>query len=229
MLRFVVLALLVVNAAFFAWTRGWLGEGLGSPFAQAEREPERLVRQVNGDAVRLLTPQAASAALTVVAQLAAASEPGAARCVQSGPFAGPDAAAAEKAARDAGAGGEALTVTRGERGGLFIIYMGRYADRDALARKLDELKRLKVDAEELRNAPELAPGLSLGRFAEREAADAALAGLAEKGLRTAKVIVMTAPVPTAMLRVRPVDDALQVKLAALKLPGGQTFRPCATE
>ena len=44
---------------------------------------------------------------------------------------------------------------------------------------------MKLDAEELRGMPELQPGLSLGRFDSKPAADAALARMVQRGVRTA--------------------------------------------
>lgn len=61
MLRLViVLLLLAANGLMLAWQQGWLG---GVAPAQQDREPERLKRQVNPDALRVLPPLAASAAL----------------------------------------------------------------------------------------------------------------------------------------------------------------------
>jgi hypothetical protein len=121
---------------------------------------------------------------------------------------------------------ESWSAQTSQRKGSFVIYMGRYADRDALQRKLDELKRLKVDAEELRNAPELAPGLSLGRFDDAKAAETELARLAQRGLRTAKVITITPAVPQVTLRAPAADPALRARLVALKMPSGPGFVAC---
>lgn len=56
MLRALVLALLVANAAFFAWRSGWLEplHGVIGARPEGEREPQRLQRQVNPQAVQLL-------------------------------------------------------------------------------------------------------------------------------------------------------------------------------
>lgn len=83
MLRTLLLVLLLANAGVYAWSRGWLEPMFIAP-ALAEREPARLTRQVNPDAVRVL-PAASEAA-------ARAQAP---RCVEVGPFGLVDAAAAE--------------------------------------------------------------------------------------------------------------------------------------
>jgi hypothetical protein len=52
MLRLLVLALLLANALFFAWSRGWLDPVLGAS-AQGDREPQRLSNQVRPEVVQL--------------------------------------------------------------------------------------------------------------------------------------------------------------------------------
>lgn len=83
MLRTLLLLLLLANAGVFAWSRGWLEPMWVAP-DHVDREPARLDRQVNAEAVRVLP---------------AASEPvargPALRCVEVGPFGLVDAAAAE--------------------------------------------------------------------------------------------------------------------------------------
>lgn len=88
MLRLLVVLLLAVNGAFFAWSQGWLDAVIGS--ARGEREPARLAAQVRPDEVKLLPPRAASAAL------AAAAVAGAPVCLEAGPFAGAELEAAER-------------------------------------------------------------------------------------------------------------------------------------
>ncbi|HEY6132395.1 MAG TPA: hypothetical protein VIW70_00340 [Rubrivivax sp.] len=71
MLKGVLLALLAANVLVFAWSQGWLSPLLRPP-GTAEREPERLLQQIDPGSVRLLpvppakdsTSPAASAAAT---------------------------------------------------------------------------------------------------------------------------------------------------------------------
>lgn len=82
MLRTLLVLLVLANLGVFAWSRGWLEPVWVAP-EHAEREPARLSRQVNAEAVRVLP---------------AASEPvgrASLRCVEIGPFGLVDAAAAE--------------------------------------------------------------------------------------------------------------------------------------
>ena len=53
MLRWLVIALLVANLGFWAWKQPSIAQALGLP-QQQDREPERLLRQIRPDAIRLV-------------------------------------------------------------------------------------------------------------------------------------------------------------------------------
>ena len=81
---------------------------------------------------------------------------------------------------------------------------------------------------ELKDAPALQPGLVLGRHPSADAAEAALASLAQRGVRTARVVTAPARPSTAVrLRLPAADAALQARLAGLRLPGGLALAACA--
>lgn len=224
MLRTLALVLLLANALLLAALTGVFDGGA----AKGEREPERLQRQHQPGLVRVLPPQAASAALAAAsAQAAAASSAQALACLEAGPFSATDAETAERTLREAGLAAGAWQVQRQDDPGAFMIYMGRYADREMLQRKLAELKRLKIDGEDLRGAPELQPGISLGRFDDLASANAAMAQMAQRGLRTARVITLRQAQSQTVLRVPAADAALRARLAGLQLPSGPGFLPCA--
>jgi len=83
-------------------------------------------------------------------------------------------------------------------------------------------------AEELRNSPDLQPGLSFGRYETRAAADAALAQLAAQNVKPARVVTINIPVVVTLLRVERADGPLAGRLTQLNLPPtGAGFRPCA--
>ena len=252
MLRALVALLLLANLLLLAWQQGVLGSGLRAP-SQAEREPERLQRQVNPEQVRVLSTQAASAALAAASAVAvapapapaadgaasaaaAASAPASAAeqaglgCLEAGPFAATELPAAEAAMRAADLPAGSWSAAPSQRKGSFMIYMGRYPDELALTRKLEELKRLNVEAQAITHSPDLQPGVLLGRFTDKDAADAALATLVQRGVRSARVATLTAPVTVTMLRLPAADAGLRDRLAALKLPPGQLgFAACATD
>jgi hypothetical protein len=225
------LLLLVVNAGFFAWSQGWF-DGLAFFRAQPEREPERLARQFQPHLLRVVSPGATSAPAGAGAPAASATDTGqdALACVEAGPYTAADAAAAEALLEPLLPAGS-LTRRTVERPGVWIVYAGRYIAADALQRKIDELRRLQVPFDEVTSPPDLAPGLSLGRFDSRPGAEQALERLTQRGVRTARVVVLTEPSTRIALRVERADAALAAQLAGLPgsiagQPLAQAFKPC---
>jgi hypothetical protein len=53
-----VLALVVANLAFFVWTQGWVSPWLPAPW-QGQREPQRVLGQVNPERVAVRRTDAA--------------------------------------------------------------------------------------------------------------------------------------------------------------------------
>jgi hypothetical protein len=216
MLRTLAAALLLANVLFFAWSRGWLAPALQPPH-HGEREPERLAAQVNPKSVSLFTPQAASAAL------AAAST----ACLEAGPFTDAEVQAAEVALESASMPARSWARQDGSAAPVWLVQMGKFADLASMRAKAEELKRIKVDVEELRSPPDLAPTLVLSRHETREAAEAALVQVTQRGVRTAKVAAFQAPAQH-WLRVARADVELQARLQAVKRPAiSGEFGPCA--
>jgi hypothetical protein len=127
-LRALLAALIVANLLFFAFTRGALDGLLG---LQANREPERLARQVRPETIRLQP-------------VSAASTPTEARaCVETPPFGAGDAPAVE-AVLAANLPAGSWTDTRGERTlgtRTEVTHSYRVANADAaLAARLATLK-----------------------------------------------------------------------------------------
>jgi len=206
MLRAWVALLLLANAAFFAWSQGWL-DGVTGFRARGEREPERLLRQVHPEAVKVLSPQAVAAAASAAeARLA---------CLEAGPF-GPAEAITAEAALSGVLPTGGWTRVKVDTPGVWIVYMGKYPNREAQQKKEDELARIKVAFEALKNTPEHEPGLSLGRFDNRAGAEAALAQLTLRGVRRATVVELSKPSTAQLLRISRADGELAAKLAALK-------------
>ena len=106
------------------------------------------------------------------------------------------------------------------------IYMGKYINKEAMNRKRLLLQQMGVPFE-TPLSPQLNPGLSLGNFNTKAEADAALAVLSDRGLRTAKVVLERPELPTQWLRLPAVNPPLQHKLQTLKLPlGDKLLQPC---
>lgn len=239
MLRACVALLLVANLGFYAWTRGWLDAVIGIP-AHGGREPERLARQLRPETIRILTPSAAQGAPVPRPSAPAPPAPGAPAapvsfsggdgafaCLQAGPYAPPEAARVEAQLRAslAGLAPGSLVNAKVETQGTWLIYMGRFANREALAKKQDDLRRIpSLVYEEVRELPQLEPGLVLGRHASRAAAEASLAKLAERGVRSARVLALSAPASMYNLRFPHADEALRAQLH--KLEHSAAFVPC---
>lgn len=214
MLRALVALLLLANAAVFAWSQGWLGEGSGTHSAGAEAAT-RQARQIRPQSVVILSPTSARAAAAAFA------------CLEAGPFNAGQLTLAESALQPLLPAGS-WTDVRTERPAVWIVYMGKYETTELMARKQAEVTRTKIEFEELRNAPDLEPGLALGRFDSREAADRALAQYAQRGLRSARVVELVPPATSHMLRIEKAGSAVLAQATALRNDAlGSGFVACA--
>ena len=221
MLRALLFALVVANLGFYAWTQGWL-DGVVGTRANGDREPERLARQVRPETVLILPPEAGAASGAVATPALA--------CLEAGPFSANEVAAASAALKEAlpNAAEGSWAEVKTETAGAWIVYMGKFGDAEGLAKKEQELKRLKVEFEPVRNLPALSGGLSLGRFEQRANADKALERFTQQGIRTARVVEITAPASGIVLRAARADPELAARLGALKSSRlGKGFGACA--
>jgi hypothetical protein len=224
MLRALLLLLVLANGLFFAWTRGAFAPGWPPP-SHGEREPGRLAAQLHPELVVVMTPGAASAALAAAAAASAAAR---LVCLEAGPFNEAEVVAAEAVLAAAALPAGSWQREQVELASAWMVYFGRFADSDARRTKEEELRRLKLSVEHVKTPPELVPGLMLGRYDSRDAADAALAQLTQRGVRTARVVALPTPPPQHWLRAERADPELQARLAALQPPlAGNGFLPCA--
>lgn len=223
MLRFLVLLLLAANLLFLAWTQGWLLPVFAPPM-HGHREPERLATQVRPEAVALLAPQAASVAL---AQAAAASEAAQRVCLLAGPFADAEIAAAEAAVNAASLPtGSWAREPADPTTPRYMVYLGRFTDRELMRTRAEELRKLDLSPEEA-TGPTFAPGLVLGRHVTRQAAEEALTDAQARGVRGARIVDLPGPPAKYFLRVPAADPQARGRLVALK--GGALrdgFSPC---
>jgi hypothetical protein len=235
-LRALVLALALANLGYYLWTQGWLDDVIGVR-ADSQREPDRLKRQVRPETVQIL-PAGTGGSLTApvivaaappapAAAAASAASSAAGACLEAGPFGAADIDAAVSAAQGALPPGSWADV-KIDKPGVWLLYMGRYGDAELLAKKKEEIGRMKLPFEDVRSPPSLAPGLSLGRFDDRANAEKALATVALRGVKSARVVELTPVVSTHVLRVDGADAALVKQLAELKVGAlGKGFVPCA--
>ncbi|MFM2065099.1 MAG: hypothetical protein RLZZ584_8 [Pseudomonadota bacterium] len=202
MLRALAVLLLVANLAVFGWTQGWL-VGLIGQGPDSDREPRRLAAQVNADSIKVINP-------ATLARLQNQTV-----CLEAGPFSQAELVQIDSLARSALPEGSWSLLTR-EKPGSWLIYMGKFPNREAMQRKADELKRLNVAFEELRGPAELLPGLGMGRFGRSDEAQESLRRLVERRVRSAKVVQLVAPSVSHHLRVPKADAALQASAASLR-------------
>ena len=202
MLRAAVLALLLANGVFWAWSHGALS-GLGLGPARPD-EPERLAQQVHAQALRLApapgdaAPAPARAASTpdTAPEATAASSTGI--CLQAGPFDERQAGVLRSAAQALPAGRWRLDGTA--LPGRWMVYIGKLADADAVRAK---------------------------RFASEEAATRALTDLGRKGVRTVHVVPERRDSSAFMLRLPQADAALRAQVLALgPALAGKELRAC---
>jgi hypothetical protein len=197
-------AIWAVNTGRWVWPDAWRGE---------VREPERLTRQINPDAivikgvikeviksekpaeskleVKAATVTLASATTQTTAPVTAASAPAVTTtlCLLS---AGNEAAQSAKlstAIKDALPNAK-LQTTVSREGGFWMVYMGKYVDAPTTNKKFAELEKLKIPGDYgiLRDTPAYQPGISLGAFRERENANLRLTEVVKKGVKSARVV-----------------------------------------
>ena len=221
MLRTVVLLLLLANAAFFAWSRGWLGE----PLRHGQSEPGRLAAQVRPEALIVLPPKAANAAVQ-----AARAE--ALVCLEAGPFTGAGAqselGAAEALLAQAQLPASAWTRVEPPAAPVWLVFAGRYPDAPLRNSREEDLRKLGLSFERIDVPADLAPGLVLSRHGSRDDADGWIKHKAPAGLRGVRIVQLPLPPPSVRLRVPRADAEQAARLRALPaaaLAGG--FRPCA--
>lgn len=231
MLRLAVIALLLANAGYYAYTQGWLrSAGLVTP---EQAEPQRLQQQIRPETLKVLRAQGATnnptpppaPAVAPAADTTAAAPADAGECLQAGIFDEKQATALRTAAAALPPGSWSLEPT--PITGRWMIYMGRFDDQDTLDKKRAELRARKVDFDRAGGTLEL--GLSLGRFSTEEAAQRGLTALNAQGVRTARVIQERQAATGFILKLPAVTDAQRQRWLATLRPAmaGKTLGSCS--
>ena len=229
MLRPLLLLLVLLNLVFYVWSSGRLAGFGWAPVQQSE--PQRSA-QAEAETLHILSPSELEALRQSVAsesasapKLTPASAPVASQCLQAGWFT-PDQAGALRLSLGAGMPPGSWQFEAGIEPARWIIYMGKYDNPQALAKKRAELRQLNIAIQALDN-PQLEPGLSLGSFETKASAEADLARINKHGVKTAKVVLAQAERSSQRLKLPAVDTALQARLEALKLPlAGKALIAC---
>ena len=213
-----VLFLALLNAGYFAWSHQMLRAYGFGPATQSE--PQRVVQQIQPQWVRIVPGDEARRA-----DLSAQAPVRAGECLQSGPLDDAQAATLRQLAQAVLPAG-AWSLDSVAEPGRWIVYLGRYPDAQALARKRAELASLNLRFEPINN-PALEFGLSLGGFDTEERARAELLTLSQRGVRTATVVQERPEVRGTLFRVPVVDDTLRPRLDELKTAlAGKLLRAC---
>ena len=219
MVRFFLLALVLANAAYFAWSDGLLAPYGFAPDTQ--REPQRLAQQIQPQALRVLSPAEFQALQT---QISAAQAPR--ECLTLGPFDEAQTAIVRKALDGALPAG-AWQLNASHIAPRWIIYMGPYTSADMLSKKRAELATLNLHIDALNN-PALEPGFSLGGFETKALADAELLRLNGRGIHTAHVVQELQESTAYQLRLPAADAAQKARLADLRVQlGNRLPKPCS--
>lgn len=194
-LRSVLVVLVLANVVLWAWHQPQVAQALGLPGPEAQREPFRLTRQVQPEAVRVLGSASSpggtqTAATTTPPASNAAAANDSVTCLQAGPL---DDAGFSQATAQLGTLGlqsDRWVDIRREIPGQWMVYMGPYRSAEQLKRKHDELQRMKIDTEDVVAPEALNPGFGLGRFSSTSDAQKHLAALQLKGAHSAKVVTV---------------------------------------
>lgn len=214
MLRLLVLFLLLANGAYFAWAQGYLQPWGMGPLQQAE--PQRLEQQIRPESVRVLSREETRRIDANAARLP--------ECLQTPLFDEAQAEPLRQALASWPSGSWSLDGA--SEPARWIVYMGKYQNAEQVERKKAELRYLGVSFETINNA-ELEPGLSLGGSATQADANQQLARLANRGVRTARVVQERPEVAGLRLTLPAVDDAIRPKLDELRTAlAGKPLRPC---
>lgn len=218
MLRLLLLVLLLANGVYFAWTHGMLRDYGMAPAQQ--NEPQRVAQQIKPEAARVLS---AGELKKVEAQVQADLLPK--ECLQVGTFDEAQATSLRSALESTLPSG-AWHLHSAQEPARWIVYMGKYATEQAQAKKRAELLKMEIKTEALNN-PALEMGLSLGAFESQAAANAELARLTQRGIRTARVLQEREESTVFTLKLPALTEALKAQLEGIK-PAleGKSLRRC---
>lgn len=219
MLRLLVLALVLANGAYFAWAQGLLRPYGFAPVQQTE--PQRLTQQLRPEAVTLLS---AAEIKRIEQQVQADLVPK--ECLRAGPFDDAQAATLRNALEGALPAGS-WQLDKLNLPARWIVYMGKYASPEAMAKKRGELANLNLKVEGLNN-PALEPGLSLGGFDTQAAATSELQRLSQRGIRTARVVQEREESHITQLKLPAVSESLKARLTDIKPAlAGRPLKSCS--
>jgi hypothetical protein len=224
-LKFIFWSLLAVNAALFAYGQGYLGH-----FSGNEREPERLLKQLNADKLVIIPAEKANNVSAATAAAAAASAakaaPEALACLEIGSFVLADARRFETQLAPLNLGDrQSRRNLPGTEVSSYIVYIPPQGSKEAADKKAGELRGLGVtNYFVMSDSSPLRWGISLGVFKTEGAAQNQLAMLMKQGVRSARVAPRMSGSKLLGFQFRDVDAALKARLEQIStgFPNAET-------
>jgi cell division protein FtsN len=211
-LRMLVLALLLANAAYFAWAQGLLAAYGFVPARQSE--PERLAQQIRPEAMQLITNNSPARPSDTAPASATTAPSTTTQCLQVGVFTEQQAHAL-RARLQSSLPKDSWSFESSGDSVRWIIYMGKYISKEAMNRKRLKLQQLGLSFEPP-VSPALNPGLSLGSFSSQAEAENTLTQMNQRGIRSAKVVLERPELPSLWLKLPAADASIRTRLDALK-------------
>jgi len=214
-MRALFLLLLLANLAFFAWAHY-----LSPPDPGSDRQP--LTHQLDPQKLPIVAPPPARAPAAAAGPRAAAGA-----CLEWGSFTLFDVKTARNLLEPLALGAR-LSERPVEETANWWVYMPPQGDNQSAQRKGAELRALGVENFfVVQDEGSYRWAISLGVFRNEPAAQARLAALKAKGVRTAQVGARVTQVPKVWLRVRDVDAALRARLREVSQTiEGSELRDC---
>lgn len=233
-----MLILLLANLAFWGYTQGHLA-GLGwAP--HDPREPQRLAQQVAPEALVVLNAAGGETASSPTATQGPEPEPPEAEPTPPALDASPPLPATCWLATGLPPAQEVLVraalehmdgmngrwnLTESLLPARWIVYLGPFPNDAALQQRRSELRRANIDHREL-SLPSLSPGLALGTYSTREAAQRALADLSRQGVAGARVVQERPDTAVYTLRLEGVTDAQRRRIEAMGILRDRPLQRC---
>lgn len=195
-MRALFLLLVLANLAFYGWSR------YGAPAGAADPAPA--LRQLEPEKLKLVAPKDLSPPKKPA--------PVAAGCMEWGSFTVADAPRAEQALEPLALGGR-LAQRRAEEVAGWWVLIPSMGSRQGALKKGAELRNLGVDDFFIvQEEGEHRWALSLGIFRTEDKAQAHLAALQARGVRSARVVARETLVAKIWLQVKGVDAPLEARL-----------------
>lgn len=189
------MVLILANVGYWTWNRpevvAWRNPG-----PEPGREPERLQQQIHPEKVRILTTSEARSMGIIArqrnspraeARRASGAATDALLCLESATLSDEEFGQLTQELQKNGFTRTDWEDRRREYPGRWEVVLGPLSDQE-LPQRIAALRKLKIDAEEIKSQPDVSPGLMLGRYKDPSDAEKRLNEVAKQGVRNARVV-----------------------------------------